>query len=530
MLTQPATTASITTHGLTVTGIAANNKVYDGTNAATLNLSGATMVGVASGDTVTLETGSATATFADANVGTAKAVTVSGLTLSGDDAANYALVQPSTTADITAATVTASVTVDNKIYDGTTTASIATRTISGVIGDENVSLNGGTATFADENVGTAKSVTVTGLSLSGDDAGNYQLASTSATTTADITPRPLTVSATGLNKVYDSTTMAAVTLADNRVSGDDVTASYTAASFADANVGTGKTIAVSGILVTGTDADNYSVNTTAIATADITLATLTAGVTADNKIYDGTTAAALATGILNGVMASDDVSLVGGTAAFADKNAGTGKTVTATGLSLSGADAANYQLASSSAATSADIAARTLTVSATGENKVYDGTTAATVTLLDDRIENDVLTVSYTTASFADNNVQNGKLVSVSGISVSGTDAGNYTANTEASTVADITGATLTVVGITAQNKVYDGTTVATLNLDGAVTIGVVSGDDVTVDASGVAGAFSDAEVGTGKLVTVSGLTLTGADAGKYTLTQPTTTADITAQ
>jgi hypothetical protein len=124
--------------------------------------------------------------------------------------------------------------------------------------------------------------------------------------------------------------------------------------------------------------------------------------------------------------------------------------------------------------------------------------------------------------------VQNGKVVSVSGISVTGTDAGNYIANTEASTVADITGATLTVVGITAQNKVYDGTTVATLNLDGAEVIGVVSGDDVTVVADGVAGAFADAEVGTGKLVTVSGLTLTGADAGKYTLTQPTTTADIT--
>jgi hypothetical protein len=162
-------------------------------------------------------------------------------------------------------------------------------------------------------------------------------------------------------------------------------------------------------------------------------------------------------------------------------------------------------------------------------NKVYDGTTTATVTLMDDRVEGDDLTVSYTTASFADKDVQNGKLVSVSGISVSGTDAGNYTADTEASTVADITGATLTVMGITAQNKVYDGTTVATLNLDGAVVIGVVSGDDVTVDANGVAGAFSDAEVGTGKLVTVSGLTLIGADAGKYTLTQPTTTADITA-
>jgi hypothetical protein len=117
----------------------------------------------------------------------------------------------------------------------------------------------------------------------------------------------------------------------------------------------------------------------------------------------------------------------------------------------------------------------------------------------------------------------------VSGISVSGADAGNYNANTEASTVADITGATLTIVGITAQNKVYDGTTVATLNLDGAIVFGILSGDDVQVVATSVAGAFSDAEVGTGKLVTVSGLTLIGADAGKYTLTQPTATADITA-
>jgi len=256
--------------------------------------------------------------------------------------------------------------------------------------------------------------------------------------------------------------------------------------------------------------------------------TVTGSITANSKTYDGTTAATIASRTLSGVIGADNLSLSGGTATFADRTAGNGKSVTATGLSLSGTAAGNYQLASTSAATSADITARSLTVSATGENKVYDGTTAATVTLLDDRIENDVLTVSYTKASFADNNVQNGKPVSVSGISVSGTDAGNYTANTEASTVADITGASLSVVGITAANKVYDGTTVATLNLDGANVIGVVSGDDVTVDANGVAGAFSDAEVGTGKLVTVSGLTLIGADAGKYTLTQPTTTADIT--
>ena len=311
-----------------------------------------------------------------------------------------------------------------------------------MVGSEDVHLVGGTVTFADKAVGNGKSVTATGLSLSGADGGNYQLASTSAATTANITARTLTVSATGANKVYDGTIAATVTMSDNRVAGDALTASYSTALFADKNVGNGKAVSVSGISVTGADAGNYAVNTTATTAVDIT--------------------------------------------------------------------------------------ARTLTVSAAGVNKVYDGTTAATVTLMDDRIAGDELTASYTTASFAHAEVGNGKAVSVSGISVSGTDAGNYTANTEAATAADITGATLTVVGITAENKVYDGTTAATLNLGSALLVGVVSGDDVMVDASSVAGAFADPEAGANKLVTVSGLTLTGADAGKYTLTQPTTTADIT--
>src|SRR5213078_2994358 len=124
--------------------------------------------------------------------------------------ANYALTQPTTAADITAAALTGSVTAGNKTYDGTTAATIATRTLSGVVGSENVNLVGGTATFANKTVGNGKSVTATGLSLSGADAGNYQLASTSAATTADITARTLTVSATSVNKVYDGTIAATV--------------------------------------------------------------------------------------------------------------------------------------------------------------------------------------------------------------------------------------------------------------------------------------------------------------------------------
>src|SRR5262249_43785942 len=150
------------------------------------------------------------------------------------------------------------------------------------------------------------------------------------------------------NKAYDGTTAATVTLSDNRLAGDSLTTSYTSASFADPYVGTAKSISVSGISISGTDAGNYSANTTASTTANITTASLTALVTANNKVYDGTTNATIATRALSGALAGDDVSLSGGTASFASKTVGTNKTVSVTGLSLSGLDASNYQLASRS--------------------------------------------------------------------------------------------------------------------------------------------------------------------------------------
>jgi len=70
-----------------------------------------------------------------------------------------------------------------------------------VISGDNISYVGGTATFADKNVGTGKTVTATGLSLSGTDAGNYTVNST-ATALADITPAPLTIRADNKSKIY----------------------------------------------------------------------------------------------------------------------------------------------------------------------------------------------------------------------------------------------------------------------------------------------------------------------------------------
>ena len=73
-----------------------------------------------------------------------------------------------------------------------------------------------------------------------------------------------------MSKVYDATTSATVTLSDNRVAGDLLSDAYTTATFANKNVGTAKTVSVTGINVTGTDLGNYTFNATATAAADIT--------------------------------------------------------------------------------------------------------------------------------------------------------------------------------------------------------------------------------------------------------------------
>jgi hypothetical protein len=93
---------SITQKELTVSGVVANNKPFDGNTAATLNFAGASLVGVVSPDAVTLVTAGATGTFATPAVGGPKVVTIAGLTLGSADAGNYSLTQPTAMASITA--------------------------------------------------------------------------------------------------------------------------------------------------------------------------------------------------------------------------------------------------------------------------------------------------------------------------------------------------------------------------------------------------------------------------------------------
>ena len=103
--------------------------------------------------------------------------------------------------------------------------------------------------------------------------------------------------------------------------------------------------------------------------------------------------------------------------------------------------------------------------------------------------DNVALVTAGATGAFASKGVGTDTTVTVSGLTLTGSDAANYTL-TEPTTTANITAATLTVSGITANNKPYDGTNSATLNTAGATLAGVAPGDDVTLDSSGALATF----------------------------------------
>ena len=97
-------TLKINPKNLTVTGLVAENKTYDGTNNATL--SGGTLAGKINGDDVSASIPTV-GTFASANVGSNIAVSVSNIALNGKDKDNYTLTQPTgLKANITKAPIT----------------------------------------------------------------------------------------------------------------------------------------------------------------------------------------------------------------------------------------------------------------------------------------------------------------------------------------------------------------------------------------------------------------------------------------
>ncbi|SAI65314.1 Heme:hemopexin utilization protein A [Bordetella ansorpii] len=101
---------------------------------------------------------------------------------------------------ITPRTISVTVTADGKVYDATRAATGSVG-LAGVLFGDAVTADG-RFLFADVNAGTGKRVDVSDIVLAGGKAGNYVLASNTAATSADITPRVLVVTANGLSRQY----------------------------------------------------------------------------------------------------------------------------------------------------------------------------------------------------------------------------------------------------------------------------------------------------------------------------------------
>ncbi|MGZ3953940.1 MAG: YDG domain-containing protein, partial [Flavisolibacter sp.] len=139
----------------------------------------------------------------------------------------------------------------SKIYDGNTSFIAGALVPANVVGSDIVKIEG-TATVSNKNVGNYSSFKTSSLSCS---SSNYELSG--GTVILDITQRPLIVTAAGIDKMYDGNTDATVNLYSNKVTGDELSLSYTRALFNDPNSGT-HDIIVNGISVNGNDAGNYS--------------------------------------------------------------------------------------------------------------------------------------------------------------------------------------------------------------------------------------------------------------------------------
>ncbi len=366
-----------------------------------------------------------------------------------------------------------------------------------------------------------------------------------------IVPKAVVVSGiTAGNKTYDGTTAATLNYSnvkfDNaKVSGLTVTATGV---FEDADAGTGKTVKISGITLTGTVASNYTLASNeqqSTTTANITKAshdnkTATASAKYGNSGTVDLKDLMEAEGTLSYYSKSDSYSIISDTPAvngsvltfsIANKASATGKTATITVK----AGSKNYQ---------DYYIVVTVSVQDKDEQTVtFAGVTDGAVSAVYGDVS-DTKTASTTgdgAISYSSSNTNVAAVDSASGkvtikgagsatITATAAETDEYKAGTASYTLT-VAKKPVTVSSISANNKVYDGSTSATLNTTNAAFGGILTGDTLTVTATGT---FADANVGTDKAVTISGWTLGGASKDNYKVAesgnQTNAKADITAR
>ncbi|MFA4994238.1 MAG: YDG domain-containing protein [Bdellovibrionales bacterium] len=534
-------TLTVNPAALTVTA-SNQSKTYGAV--ANLGTTSFTTSGLLNSDTVTGATLTSAGAAATATVaGGPYAITVSDAT--GTGLSNYTITYANAETGLTvnAAALTITANDRSKTYGSTLSLGTTEFATSGLLNSDTVT----GATLA--SAGAAATATVAGgpYTISASDAtgtglSNYSI--TYNTGALTVNTAALTITASNQSKTYGTLFDLGTTAftASGLLNSDTVTgATLTSAGSAATATVAGGPYAIVASNATGTGISNYTI-TYVDAPVGLTVnkASLAGVIAANNKVYDGTTSATLDSLTLSGTIYGTDagnLTITSTGSTFNTKDVATANLVTAAGLSLSGSAAGNYELSATTATDAANITPASLTGAITVNNKVYDGTTTATLasltlsgTIYGADAANLILTNA--TADFNTKDVLTANLVTATGLSLSGSAASNYQLSAATATdAASITPKALTVSGITADDKVYDGTTTVTLNLGGAALAGVIAADagNVTFSDIGAAYAFADKNAGTAKAITTSGFSISGSAISNYALTQPTgLTATIT--
>ena len=281
-ITTAASGNAITPKTLTITGLTADDKEYDGTTFATLSGT-AVLNGVLTEDVanVTLD-GVYVADFSTPDVGVSIPVIVSGYSLLGSASSNYSLTQPTG--------LTASITIAGLQSQTITFGALPNATY----GDAAITLgasasSGLTVSYTSSNPAVAtvagNTLTIVGVGTTTITASQLGDASYNPAPNVlqNITVNALPVTISGIaisDKPYNGTSAATITgtavLSPSAVLGDDVAIGGTpVAVFNSAAVGTAIPVTVSGYTLTGTKASNYALSQPTGLTAAITVANQT---------------------------------------------------------------------------------------------------------------------------------------------------------------------------------------------------------------------------------------------------------------
>ncbi len=490
------TTGAITARAITVTANT-NTKIYDGTTSAA---AAPTVTGtLAPGDTANF-----VETYDNKNIGTGKTLTPSGAVNDGNSGKNYVVTYVTNkTGAITAEVITVTAITNTKAYDGNNAAA-AIPTITGVVGPNDVVHF--KETYDNKNAGTGKTLTPSGFIDDGN-GGNDYIVNFVSDTTGAITPLAITVTAKTNTKAYDGTTSAAAipTVTGKVIIGDGA---HFTETYDTRDIGTGKTLTASGAVTDGNGGKNYVVTFIADTTGAITPRNITVTATPNTKGFDGNTSAA-STPIITGGIGVGDTTHFSET--YDNKNAGTGKTLTAAGTIDDGNGGKDYAITFVTNSQGV-ITPRSVTVTAVTNTKLYDGNTSAagipTLTA-GSFLSGDTATFSET---YDNKNAGTGKTLTPTATVNDGNGGKNYAVTFIANTTGAITPVTLTVTAQT-NTKVYDGTTSA------AAIPTITGGPLVTGDTAAFIETYDNKNVGTGKTLTASGAVNDGNAGKNYAVT-----------